>query len=198
MFIDEAKIRVKAGSGGDGCNSFYRDKRNRIGRPDGGPGGDGGNVIFRVDTNVQTLLDFKYQQHLKADPGTHGSSNHKKGHRGVDLVARIPPGTVIKDASTGSIMRDLVGESDSVVVARGGRGGRGNSRGRDSTPGEPGEEKIILLELKLIADVGIVGHPNAGKSTLISRISSAHPKIRFSASSSFMKMRLWWLRRYRA
>ncbi|HPM43173.1 MAG TPA: GTPase ObgE [Candidatus Omnitrophota bacterium] len=177
MFIDEAKIYVKAGDGGKGCHSFYRDKFNRIGRPDGGPGGDGGNIIFVADQNVQTLLDFRYQQHVRAPSGLHGSSNHKKGHRGADHFVKVPPGTIIKDAANGLVIRDLVTIGESVVVAKGGMGGHGNSRGRDASPGTPGEERTVLLELKLIADVGIIGYPNAGKSTLISRISSAHPKI---------------------
>ena len=177
MFIDEAKVYVKAGSGGDGCQSLYKDKWNRIGRPDGGPGGDGGNVIFEADDNIQTLLDFQYRQHIEAKSGSHGSSNHKKGARGNDLRIKVPPGTVIKDAQRGFVLRDLVKSGDSAVVARGGAGGRGNSRGRDRQEGSPGEEKVVILELKLIADCGIIGYPNAGKSTLISRISSARPRI---------------------
>jgi len=177
MFIDEAKVYVKAGSGGDGCNSFYRDKWNRIGRPDGGFGGDGGSIVFEADENVHTLLDFQYRQHLEADSGSHGSSNHKKGRRGKDLHVKVPAGTLLKDAQTNFTLRDLVKPGDSVIIAKGGHGGRGNSRGRESEKGSPGEEKTVALELKLIADVGIVGYPNAGKSTLISRISSAHPKI---------------------
>jgi len=177
MFIDEAKIYVKAGKGGDGCNSFYRDKWNRIGRPDGGFGGNGGDVIFEVDDNNQTLLDFQYRQHFEAASGTHASSNHKKGRRGEDLHVKVPPGTLIQDAKNAFVLRDLVKNGDSVIIAKGGEGGRGNSRGREAMPGALGEERTVILELKLIADAGIIGHPNAGKSTLISRISSAHPKI---------------------
>ncbi|MFA5146046.1 MAG: GTPase ObgE [Candidatus Omnitrophota bacterium] len=177
MFIDETKIYIKAGSGGNGCHSFYRDKWNRVGWPDGGRGGDGGDVVFLVDRNVHTLLDFQYQQHFTAESGSHGSSSNKKGKRGTDLLVRVPAGTTIRDLTHDIVLRDLVKEGESVVIARGGHGGRGNSRGRSNEKGFPGEEKTIMLELKLIADAGIIGYPNAGKSTLISRISSAHPKI---------------------
>lgn len=177
MFIDEAKVYVKAGNGGDGCSSFYRDKYNRVGSPDGGFGGDGGDVVVLVDQNVQTLLDFQYRQHHEAGRGYHGSSSHKKGARGNDLVIKVPPGTLIKDHATGLIMRDLIRVGDRVIIAKGGAGGRGNSRNHEATKGDFGEEKTVVFELKLIADAGIIGYPNAGKSTFISRISSAHPKI---------------------
>ncbi|MFH0763456.1 MAG: GTPase ObgE [Candidatus Omnitrophota bacterium] len=177
MFVDEAKIFVKGGDGGDGCNSRHRTLINKIGTPDGGPGGDGGGVIFEADPNIHTLLDFQYRKHFKADSGLHGSSNHKKGRRGTDLIVKVPAGTLIRDADTGLVLRDLVKPGDSVIIAKGGPGGRPNSRGRNAQKGFTGEEKALLLELKLIADVGIIGYPNAGKSTLISRISGARPKI---------------------
>lgn len=177
MFIDEAKVYVKAGNGGDGCQSFYRDLWNRKGSPDGGPGGDGGDVIVEADGNVQTLLDFQYRQHHEAGRGLHGSSNHKKGHRGKDLLIKVPPGTLIKDAATGMVLRDLTKPGDHAIIAKGGKGGKGNSRNYDRDYGALGEERTVIFELKIMADVGIVGYPNAGKSTLISTISSAHPKI---------------------
>ena len=177
MFIDEARVFIKAGDGGDGCSSLYRDRVNRIGSPDGGPGGDGGNIIFEADSNIHTLLDFQYRQHFKANSGTNGSSNHKKGARGEDLHIKVPAGTILRDAENGLLLRDLAHPGDSVIIAKGGEGGRGNSRGHEALKGLPGEEKTISLELKLIADVGIIGYPNAGKSTLISRISKARPKI---------------------
>jgi GTP-binding protein len=177
MFVDEAKIYVKGGAGGNGCNSFYRDKFNRRGRPDGGPGGNGGDVVFEADENIQTLLDFQYRQHLEAASGGHGSSNHKKGRRGEDLRVKVPPGTIIRDATTGLVLRELIDRGSFIEVAKGGYGGRGNSKDRPNEKGGPGEERTLVLELKLIADVGIIGYPNAGKSTFISKISSARPKI---------------------
>lgn len=177
MFVDQSKINVKAGAGGDGCNSMYRDRYHRYGRPDGGDGGKGADVIFEADSNIHTLLDFQYRQHVVAERGSHGGSNHKKGRHGEDLHIKVPPGTVIKDAQRGLVLRELIKPGGHVIIAKGGAGGKGNSRGRSAEPGSPGEEKTVILELKLIADVGIVGYPNAGKSALISKISSARPKI---------------------
>jgi len=184
-FIDESKIYVQAGNGGNGCCSFRREKYVPKGGPDGGDGGRGGDVIVEASTRVHTLLDQRYHPHYKAERGQHGKGKNCTGRSGRDLVITVPVGTIIRDAQTGDIVADLVKEGQSAVIARGGSGGRGNARFATPTlqaprycePGEPGEVKEFVLELKLLADVGLVGFPNAGKSTLISRVSSARPKI---------------------
>lgn len=184
-FFDEAKIFVQAGNGGNGCVSFRREKYVPHGGPDGGHGGNGGNVILVVNPRLNTLLSFRKQVHFKAPRGAHGQGNHKQGKSAADLLIPVPPGTVVRDADTGALIADLVNASDRVVVARGGRGGRGNSAFASSThqaprwaeKGEPGQAHWITLELKLLADVGIIGLPNAGKSTLLASITAARPKI---------------------
>ncbi len=176
-FVDEARIQVKAGDGGKGCESFYKDNYIRYPRPDGGDGGNGGDIIFKADRSIQTLLDFRFKQHYKAGRGGHASSKGKKGKEGADCILRVPQGTLIRDYETGLIIKDLVDDQASVTVAKGGRGGIGNERKKVPLPPKLGEKKIIHLELKIIADVGIIGFPNAGKSTLISNISKVRSKI---------------------
>ena len=177
MLIDQAKIYVSGGRGGDGCQSLYRDMFHRRGIPDGGDGGDGGDVVLRSDPNLHTLLDFRYNQHYKAASGKHGSSNKKFGRRGEDRLVKVPAGTIIRDADNGLVIRDLAELGEEVTVARGGPGGKGNAKLRVATEGGQGESRTLLLELKLVADAGIIGFPNAGKSTIVSRISKAHTKI---------------------
>ncbi|HEY7746790.1 MAG TPA: GTPase ObgE [Desulfuromonadales bacterium] len=185
QFVDEVKIHVKAGDGGRGCVSFRREKFVPMGGPDGGDGGDGGDVWFRVDSELGTLLDFRYKVHYKAESGGHGMGKKMHGKGGEDLTIRVPPGTLIHDAETGELLADLTEPDQQVLLLKGGMGGRGNARFVSSTnraprhaqPGTPGEERSLHLELKLLADVGLVGMPNAGKSTLIAAVSAARPKI---------------------
>ncbi|MBD3379485.1 MAG: GTPase ObgE [Candidatus Omnitrophica bacterium] len=177
MLIDQTKIYVAGGKGGNGCSSLYKDLYHRKGVPDGGDGGRGGDVVVRSDTNLNTLLDYRYNQHHKAGNGSHGSSNRKYGKHGEDLVLRVPVGTLVKDADTDMIVRDLNKPGQSVIVARGGEGGKGNAKLREATPGEEGESLTLVLELKLVADAGVIGFPNAGKSTLVSSVTKAHTKI---------------------
>jgi GTPase len=177
MLIDQAKIYVEGGGGGKGCRSLFKDIFHRKGMPDGGPGGPGGDVIFQADTNLHTLLDFRYNQHYRAGRGAHGGSNHKFGKKGSDLLVKVPAGTVLVDADSALVIKDLAAPGDRVLVAKGGAGGKGNSRKQEATDGDPGEKKTVLLELKLVADAGVIGLPNAGKSTLVSRVSRSHSKI---------------------
>lgn len=184
-FVDYVKIYVKAGDGGRGCVSFRREKYVPKGGPDGGDGGKGGDVIIRASSELHTLLDHRYQKTYKAKRGEHGKGSNMKGKDGEDLIIQVPIGTVVKDADSEEILADLDEDGKDLIVARGGKGGLGNAHfatpinqtPRYAQPGQKGEEKWIILELKLLADVGLIGLPNAGKSTLISIISSARPQI---------------------
>jgi GTP-binding protein len=185
MFIDRVVVKVEAGTGGSGASSFRREKFVPMGGPDGGDGGRGGDVAVRGDSNLATLLDFTYRDFWQAERGEHGMGSNKTGRSGAGVVLPVPPGTVIRDADTGEFIGEILEDGDEVLVARGGRGGRGNAAfvsathqaPREWQPGEEGERRNLELVLKLIADVGLVGQPNAGKSTLLSVISAARPKI---------------------
>ena len=185
MFIDIVTVRVTAGTGGSGCSSFRREKFAPMGGPDGGEGGKGGDIIVRGDANLSTLLDFTYRDQWEAERGEHGMGSNKTGRSGDDIVMPVPPGTVIRNKETGERVVEILDHGQEVIVAKGGRGGKGNSffatathqAPREWQPGEEGQVKTLEFELKLIADIGLVGQPNAGKSTLLSVISAARPKI---------------------
>ena len=184
-FLDEVKIYISSGNGGPGCISFRREANVPKGGPDGGNGGDGGNIIIKTVENLNTLIDYRYKQHFKAKSGQHGMGKNRNGHNADDIILKVPFGTEILNEDKNIKLADLVGKNDNVILAKGGIGGKGNAFFKSSTnqsprhaqPGEKGEEKTIWLRLKLIADVGLVGLPNAGKSTFLSKISSSRPKI---------------------
>ena len=185
MFVDEVEIKVIAGKGGDGCTAFRREKYVAMGGPYGGNGGHGGDIVFKVDEGLHTLLDLRYQKTLKAPKGENGKGKNQHGKNAEDLIVKVPLGTVITDTDTGLIIGDLKRKNDSVIVAKGGRGGRGNTAFKTQTNtapdfsenGEEGEEKILKVEVKMLADVGLVGLPSVGKSTIISCVSRSKPKI---------------------
>lgn len=185
MFVDRAVIEVRGGTGGSGSDAFRREKYVPRGGPSGGDGGRGGDVVLEADAQLNTLLDFSYRRHYAAERGQHGEGSNKTGRSGDEMVLKVPPGTVAVDDDTGEVLGELVAHGERMVVARGGRGGRGNTRFKSSThqaprewePGEEGEARRVRLELKLIADVGLVGEPNAGKSTLLAAVTAARPKV---------------------
>jgi len=185
MFIDKVRIRIKAGNGGNGCIAFRREKGVPMGGPNGGDGGNGGDVIVIVVEHLNTLVEQYYTQHYKAENGLNGQGKYMHGADGNDTIIRVPPGTIIRDTETDELITDLTEEGQTAILAKGGRGGKGNTRFKSSTnqaprvaeKGEPGEEKYVNLELRLIADIGLIGYPNAGKSSILSKVSSAKPKI---------------------
>lgn len=185
MFVDRVAIDVEAGSGGDGCCSFRRERYIPRGGPDGGDGGDGGSILLLAAEGVDSLSAMAHRKHWRAERGEHGQGSGRTGKCGADLILQVPPGTLVMDRASGLVLKDLAQAGDRVIAARGGKGGKGNSHfksatnraPRETTPGERGESRALILELKLIADVGLIGKPNAGKSTLLSRLTRARPEI---------------------
>lgn len=185
MFVDRVQIEVEAGGGGNGCSSFRRERYIPKGGPDGGNGGDGGSIIIVAEEGVNSLVQLSHHHHWRGKRGGHGSGSNRTGRKGEDMVIKVPPGTVVIDAKENFVLKDLAKDGDQLVAARGGNGGRGNLSFKTSTnraprecqPGDPGEKRVLTLELKSIADVGLIGKPNAGKSTLLSRLSRARPEI---------------------
>ncbi|MDD6307819.1 MAG: GTPase ObgE, partial [Clostridia bacterium] len=185
MFVDKAEITIKAGKGGNGLVAFHREKYVPAGGPDGGDGGKGGNVVFVADKRLTTLMDFRYKKIYSAQNGQDGRAGKCSGKSGEDSIIRVPEGTILRDAATGKILADMTGENHTFIAAKGGNGGWGNMHfatpvrqaPKFAKPGQPGQERTIILELKLLADVALVGFPNVGKSTLIARVSQARPKI---------------------